>query len=126
MKLPLRPLLWFDAATCLAMGGLLAVANGPLTGLLGLPAMLLQGCVILLVVFAGVIAFVATRANPVTGTRLIAIGNIAWVIAGFVFIAGPWVEPTALGIAFVAVQAVAVAGLAVLELAAIRSAPAAA
>ena len=122
----LRPLLWFDAATCDAMGALLAAAASPLSGLLGLPSVLLQSCAVLLVVFAGFVAFIATRANPIGGTRLIAVGNIAWVAASLALLAGPWLSPTLLGTAFIAVQALAVAAIAALELAAVRAVPASA
>lgn len=122
----LRPLLWFDAATCVTMGALLAAAASPLSSLLGLPSVLLQSCAVLLVVFAGFVAFIATRGNPAGGTKLIAAANIAWVVASFVLLAGPWLTPTLLGTAFIAVQALAVAAIAALELAAVRAVPASA
>lgn len=124
--IPIRPLLWFDAATCLAMSVLLAIANGPLSALLGLPAVLLQECAVLLVAYAGFVAFVATRTDPTGGTKIVAAGNIVWVAASLALLAGPWAQPTAVGTAFVAVQALAVAGIAALQLAIVRAAPASA
>jgi hypothetical protein len=118
--LSVRPLLWFDAATCLALGLLLAVAGGSIAPLLGLPIMLLNECAILLCAFAAAVGFIATRSDPVAGTKVIAAANAGWVAASFALLAGPWVEPTAFGTAFVAAQALAVAGIAILELRAAR------
>ena len=48
----LRPVMLFDAATCLAMGGLLVAAAGPIAGLTELPVPLLREAGILLFPFA--------------------------------------------------------------------------
>ena len=48
----LRPVMLFDAVTCLAMGGLLVAAAGPIAGLTELPVPLLREAGILLVPFA--------------------------------------------------------------------------
>ncbi|WBY09706.1 hypothetical protein PIB19_10720 [Sphingomonas sp. 7/4-4] len=48
----LCPVMLFDAATCLAMGGLLVAAAGPIAGLTELPVPLLREAGILLFPFA--------------------------------------------------------------------------
>ena len=116
----LRPLLWLDAVTCIAFGLLIAIAAGPLSELLGLPVPLLREAGILLFPFALFVLWVAMRTDPARGTRAIIAANVAWVLASLALLAGPWVEPTAIGTAFVAVQAAAVAGIAILEAHALR------
>lgn len=108
----LRPVMLFDAATCLAMGGLLVAAAGPIAGLTELPVPLLREAGILLFPFALFVLWAARQGGgwPV---QLVAGLNLAWVAASFGVIA--WVQPNALGIAFVAVQALAVGGIAALQ-----------
>jgi hypothetical protein len=119
--LTLRPLLWLDAATCAATGLLLAGPTAFVSGLLGLPAVLLREAGIFLMLYAVFVGWAATRADPAGPARLVIAANFAWVIASFVLLLGPWVAPTLLGKAFIAVQAVAVAGLAALQQSAVTS-----
>nr|WP_294810569.1 hypothetical protein [uncultured Sphingomonas sp.] len=108
----LRPVMLFDAATCLAMGGLLVAAAGPIAGLTELPVPLLREAGILLFPFALFVLWAARQGGgwPV---QLVAGLNLAWVAASFGVIA--WVQPNGLGIAFVAVQALAVGAIAALQ-----------
>jgi hypothetical protein len=108
----LRPVMLFDAATCLAMGGLLVAAAGPIAGLTELPVPLLREAGILLFPFALFVLWVARQGGgwPV---QLVAGLNLAWVAASFGVIA--WVQPNGLGIAFVAVQALAVGAIVALQ-----------
>ena len=108
----LRPVMLFDAATCLAMGGLLVAAAGPIAGLTELPVPLLREAGILLFPFA---LFVLWAARQGGGWPVQAVAglNLAWVAASFGAIA--LVQPNALGIAFVAVQALAVGAIAALQ-----------
>ena len=122
--IPLRPLLWFDAATCLAMGTVLIAAADPQGQLLGLPRPLLLETGIILLPFALFVAWAARRAAPAGPARLIIAANSAWSVASLAVLVGPWLQPTPLGIAFVLVQAAAVAGIAVLQAAALRTRPA--
>ncbi len=117
--IPLRPLLWFDAATCAAMGLLLAFGSGPLSALLHLPAALLTEAGVLLLVFAPFVGWAATRADPAAPARLVIVCNAAWVLASAAVIAGPWLQPAALGTAFIAIQAIAVSAIALLQAAAV-------
>jgi hypothetical protein len=117
---PLRPLLWFDAATCAATGALLLAATGPMSEVLGLPPFLLTEAGILLMPFALFVAWSASRAEPSGSARLVIAANVAWVVGSLLLVAGPWLSPTSLGTAFVLVQAAAVAGIALLQIAATR------
>lgn len=122
--LPLRRLLLADAASCVALGGILSVASGPLAGLTALPSPLLLAAGLALLPVAGFIAWVATRAAvPAAGVRLVVAGNLLWVAASAGLLVSGAVSPNALGTAFVGAQALVVALLAALEHAARRGAP---
>jgi hypothetical protein len=118
--IPLRPLLWFDATTCVAMGALLTAAGGPLSAILGLPNFLLVEAGILLLLFALFVGWAATRTDPSSASRIVLAANMGWVIGSLALLAGPWVQPTPLGTAFVAVQALAVSAIALLQWATTR------
>jgi hypothetical protein len=104
-----------DAATCAASAVLLLAGAGALSPLLGLPTGLLFWAGAVLVPVAALFAFIGTRQRPPVALAVIGIlGNILWVIESVITIemaAGI----TMLGIAFVAMQAAAVAVLAALE-----------
>ncbi len=117
--LSLRPILAIDAATCAVMGLALDFTAQPLAALTGLPAPLLLYAGIGLLPIAAFMALVAWRPHP-AAVRLVVIGNAAWVAASLALPVSGWVDPTALGIGFVLVQALAVAGLAMLEHAALK------
>jgi hypothetical protein len=110
----LRWVLGLDAATCLVMGVLLAAGAAPMASLLALPRELLFWAGIVL--FPCAALMIGTAALPQTLPALVwvvILGNAAWVMASLgVLIA---LEPNALGIMFVLVQAAAVVGLLVLE-----------
>lgn len=119
----LRNLLLADAATCTAMGLLLVLGSAPLARLTELPAALLDHAGIALLPIAAVMLLIAMRpALQPAGAWLIIAGNAAWVAASFGLLLSGWVAPNASGIAFVVVQALAVAGLAKLEHGALRRA----
>ena len=121
----LRRLLLLDAVTCIATGLLLTFGSAMLAAMLRLPAGLLVEAGIALLLFALFVLWASRQADrsPVPAEIVIAL-NIAWVAASLVLLAGPWVEPNALGTAFVAAQAAAVALLAGLQLIAFRRMPA--
>jgi hypothetical protein len=108
----LRPVMLFDAATCLAMGGLLVAVAGPIAGLTELPVPLLREAGILLLPFALFVLWAARQGGgwPV---QLVAGLNLAWVAASFGVIA--LVQPNVLGVAFVTVQALVVGAIAALQ-----------
>ena len=117
MNIPLflKRVLLMDAASCLAMGALLLVASGALSGMFGIDGRVLQLAGAILVPTGLFIAWTALRVPiaPVL-VALIIIGNILWVAESFVVL-GQTPGATAIGQAFVIAQAVAVAGLAALE-----------
>lgn len=116
----LRRLLLLDAGTCVATGALLTVGAGPLAALLRMPAGLLVEAGIFLFVFALFVFWAARQAGRAVPAEIVIALNIAWVVASLALIAGPWIEPSALGVAFIAAQAAAVALLAGCQLLAFR------
>lgn len=101
-----------DAATCVATGLLLALGADVLAGLTLLLPEQLRPAGLSLLPIAAFIGFVATRARlPRAGVWLVILGNAAWVAASLSVLIGGAISPNALGYVFVAVQALAVAGL---------------
>lgn len=112
----LQRVLVADAALCLVAGLVLAGGAGLGAGLLGLPAGLLRGAGLVLLPFAGFVAWLARRPRPPRRAvgALVAV-NVAWVIASLLLLGSGWIAPTALGSAFVLAQAALVAAFAALE-----------
>jgi hypothetical protein len=108
MQIPLRPLLWFDAATCAAMAALLLGAEAALSPLLGLPPLLLREAGLILVPFALFVGWTATRDDPARLARIIIAANLLWVGASLALLVGPWLRPTPIGMVFIGAQAIAV------------------
>ena len=119
----LRNILLVDAVTCAAMGALLAFGSGPIGGLTAIPPALLFCAGLSLFPIAAFMAVVATRRviRP-AAARLVVVGNVLWVAGSALLLASGWIAPNPLGVAFVAGQALAVAGLAWLEHAALGGA----
>lgn len=114
--LSLRSLLNIDAATCAAMGLLLTIGADSVARITLLPSALLFYAGAGLFPVALFMAFIAARSviHPIPA-KLIIGGNILWVAASVLLLAGSWVAPNAAGVGFVLVQAAAVAVLAWLE-----------
>lgn len=111
----LNRILAFDAFTCALMGAALIVAAPALSGLLALPQNLLSYAGWLLIPIAIFMAVLARQAAPwAAGVWLVILGNAGWVVASIAFLFVT--NPNALGVAFVALQALVVAILAVAEL----------
>lgn len=107
----IRTLLLLDAATCFATGLLLLVATGLVSNLTGLPPVLLVAGGAILMPIALLMALLARHASPpVPGVVAIVALNLAWVVGCLAAIA--FAGPTLLGVAFLAVQALAVTGFA--------------
>lgn len=119
----LRRVLLADAVASGATG-LLAVTV-PLSGLLGLPAGLLRGAGLILLPYAALVAWLALRAAPPPRWAVWAVVgiNACWAADSLLLLLSGWVAPTGLGIAVVVMQALAVAGFAVLQALALRAAP---
>lgn len=120
----LRKVLFADAASCLASGAAQLMLAEPLSQWLRLPVPLLAGTGGFLLVYAAVVAWVATREPIPRGLVWFFIaGNFAWAGACVALLAGPWVAPSALGQAWVIAQAACVVVLAELQWAGVRRAP---
>jgi hypothetical protein len=117
----LRRVLALDSASCLAIGLLLAAGAGPLSELFGLGETLLFGAGLLLLPLAALIAWLALQpVPPAPLVWVVIVGNVAWTAESFLLISTESARITALGTAFVAVQAAAVLGIASLEYVGVR------
>lgn len=115
-----------DAGACLFMGLGLLLAAGPLAAATALPEALLFYAGLLLLPVAGLMLLAAYRPSRLL-TALVVTGNAAWALASIALLLSGWVAPNPLGVALIAGQAAAVAGLTLLEAsAALRHATAAA
>ncbi len=117
----LRTVLRLDAAASGALGIAAAAGAGVLDTLLGLPADLLLGVGIFLVVYAAGLVLLATRARmPRPAVWVVVLGNAAWVLASLGLAVGLWSALTVLGVVIVLAQAGAVAVFADLQYAGLR------
>jgi hypothetical protein len=117
----LRGVLLLDAAASGAMGLTLLFAPVAVRDLLGLPEWLTNGAGLSLLPFAAFVAWTSMREPPPRVAVWAIVGiNGLWVVESVATVAGGFVAPSALGIAFVLVQAAAVAAFAVLEVAGLR------
>jgi hypothetical protein len=117
----LRPVLRLDAAASGALGVAAAAGAGVLDTLLGLPADLLRGVGIFLVVYAvGLVVLAARPRIPRPAVWVVVLGNSAWVLASLGLAVGLWSTMTVLGLVVVLAQAGAVAVFADLQYAALR------
>ena len=117
----LRRILTLDALSCAGMGLAMGLAAAPLAPLFGLPEGLVRSAGLLLLPLAAFIGWLASRPSP---PRLLVwvviVGNLGWTAESFALIGQHGTTITALGTAFVAVQALAVLALAGLEYAGLR------
>ncbi len=117
----LRNVLFADAASCLATGALQVAFTRPLSEVLNLPSLLLQGTGVFLLVYAAVVMLAATR-DPIPRSLVwvFVAGNFAWAAACTVLLVDHVVAPTVLGEAWIIAQAVTVVVLAELQWTALR------
>lgn len=117
----LRLALIADAAASLGLGALMIAAAGFLAGLTALPAGLLFWAGVALLPWGAFIVWAGTRADvPRLAVQIVIEVNLLWTIGSFALMAFGAIHPNALGVAFVAVQALAVLGLAVVQWIALR------
>ncbi len=114
----LRKILLLDALTCLVMGLLLVVGDSFLSVQLALPKNFILVAGFLLFPCAALM-WLTSRAGSQTNPPkplvwVVVLGNAGWVIASLLSLE-IWLEPNALGMAFIALQALAVLVLAGLE-----------
>jgi hypothetical protein len=109
----LRRSLQADVAVTGSAALLLALAAGPLGDLFDLPVSMLRIAGIFLLPYTAFVAYVATRAEvPRRGAWTIVGLNLAWATASLLLLVTGWVDPSGIGITFVVVQALIVAGFA--------------
>lgn len=117
----LRLALTADAAASLGLGALMIAAGGFVAGLTALPAGLLVWAGVALLPWGAFIAWAATRADtPRLAVQIVIEVNLLWTIGSFALMAFGVIYPNALGVAFVALQALTVLGLAVVQWIALR------
>ena len=119
----LRNVLWADAASCLGSGLLQLLFTGSMARLLGLPPALLLWSGLFLLVYAGAVAFIATRDPlPRPVVWVLVAGNLGWAVACVLLVLGGGLAPTTPGTAWILVQALTVAVLAELQFFGLRRA----
>lgn len=116
----LRRALLLDAASCAALGLLLAVCAAPLGWWFHLPLPLLRESGLVLLAFAAFLAWACTRPLlPRLLVLAIIAGNALWALDSVLLLPG-WIAPNALGACFILVQAIATALIAELEYVGLR------
>lgn len=119
----LRGALFADAIASGAMGVLLSALPTTLASLLALPEPLLRYTGAFLVLYAAFVGWLGARARPhALLIWAVIIGNAIWVIDSLLLVASGWVNPSALGYAFVIAQALAVGVFAELQFIGVRKA----
>jgi hypothetical protein len=117
----LRSALVVDAVISGATGFVMLLGAGLLESWLALPAALLRYAGVSLLPFAALLVYFSAR-EPVTpgSVRAVIALNAAWVVASVLVLVSGRIAPNALGVAFILVQAVAVAIFADLQYMALR------
>jgi hypothetical protein len=109
----LRKALIADAAISGTTGLAMMLGADMLATLLGVPALLLRYAGLILLPFAALLVVLATRENVHRGAvRAVIVANVLWAIDSIVLLFTGWVDPSALGYAFIVFQAVIVAAFA--------------
>jgi hypothetical protein len=112
----LRRVLVVDAVSSAGMGVALLLAAGYVDEFLGLPAAFLERAGLSLLPFAAFVLYVVTRpALPRAQVWVVVVLNLMWTVDSLLIFVTGWLTPTALGTAFIVVQAVFVGVLAELE-----------
>ncbi|WP_033320277.1 hypothetical protein [Streptomyces yerevanensis] len=117
----LRRFLALDAAGTGANGIAYLVASGPMGRLLGIDSGLLLALGLFLTVYAAGVGLLASRPQPPTlPVRAVIELNLAWTALSFIALAA-WLSPTTAGAVYIPVQALVVAGFALVQYAALRA-----
>jgi hypothetical protein len=121
----LRNVLRADALSCIACGLLQVGFTDSMADLLKLPPALVAYSGEFLLAYGALVAWLSTR-KPVPRplVALLIAGNLAWAVACAVLLFGLDLGPSALGMAYVAVQALTVIVLAELQYIGLRRQPA--
>jgi hypothetical protein len=116
----LRRTLLADATTCAGVGALMSVTSASLQGLTGLPAWLLITAGLVLLPYAALLAWTASRGSvPRAAVRAAICLNIAWA-AVCALLPALGFDPTLFGVAFLAIQILTVSVFAALEFTGLR------
>jgi len=117
----LRRFLALDAVVTGANGLAYLAASGPLGRFLGADSGLLLGLGVFLTAYAAAVGLLAARARPAAlPVRAVIEANLAWAALSFVAL-GLWLSPTTAGAVWTVLQALTVAGFALLQHAALRA-----
>ncbi len=117
----LRRILEADALISGATGLLMVAGAGGLEAMLGVPAALLRYAGLALFPFAAAVLYLARRGTPPRGgVAAVVLANALWVAGSVFLLVTDLVVPTMLGTAFIAVQALAVAGFAEMQYVGLR------
>ena len=118
----LKKVLYLDAAMSGAAGVLMVAGSAVLAPLLEIPAGLLFWAGLALVPFVALLVLTA-RSAEISRLMLfdIVLVNALWVVASFAIMLAGLVQPNVFGIAFISIQALAVAGLTALQVAGLRA-----
>ncbi len=120
-KLSIRPVLLVDAAITGATALLMLAGAAVLDDLLDLPTALLAGAGAVLVPYVGYLLWLASRnPTPRAGIGFTIAANIAWALGCVALLVGGWVDPNALGVAFIVLNIVAVLVFADLQVMTLR------
>jgi hypothetical protein len=105
----LRQALVADATTSAAFGLMMLIGAGSLSGIFGLPEMLLRIAGLVLLPYAAFIGWLGLREQiqkPIAWA--VVLGNALWVVDSLLLLVSGWVSPTSAGYAFVIAQALVV------------------
>ena len=118
----LKKVLYLDAAMSGAAGVLMVAGSAVLAPLLEIPAGLLFWAGLALAPFVALLVLTA-RSAEISRLMLfdIVLVNALWVVASFAIMLAGFVQPNVFGIAFISIQALAVAGLTALQFAGLRA-----
>ena len=117
----LRAALLGDAAASGGMGLLLTAAAHPMASLLALPEPLLRDAGLVLLPYAGLVAWLGFQSRlPRWMVRGVVGSNLLWALDSMLLLALGLATPNELGTAFVLLQAVGVLGFALLQWAGLR------
>ena len=117
----LRRILVADAVISGTSGILMLTAANGMSQLLGVPAELLRSAGISLIPFTAFVVWIATRdAIPRRSVWTVIALNLAWVLASVALLFVDRFDPNRIGVAFILVQAVAVAGFAEMQYVGLR------
>jgi hypothetical protein len=123
----LRRALLLDAASCAALGLLLALGAAPLGWWFHLPLPLLRESGLFLLGFAALLGWACTRPRlPRLLVLGIVAGNALWALDSVLLLLPGWIAPNGLGACFILVQAIVTALIAELEYVGLRRSAAAA